>query len=62
MEHIIEPARQGIFYIISLINEFALFPFPGTDIPVVLIAIGVWAIYFLWRWVLAQLFDIEVKK
>lgn len=61
-EHFSSELIVGIRYIISIIRNFALYPFPGTNVPVIGIMIGVWGVYFIWRWFVSQLFDIEVKK
>ena len=61
-EHFSSDLILAIRSIINIIRNFALYPFPGTDIPVIGIMVGVWGIYFIWRWFISQLFDIEVNK
>lgn len=62
MSQFTQPVAQGIRFILSIVTAFAQYPFPGTDIPILAIGVGAWAIYFFWRWLLAQIFDMETKK
>lgn len=61
-EHIIPAAQDGINAIIAIVMSMASFHFPGTDIPVILVLIAPWGVYFIWKWWLSQIFDIEAKK
>lgn len=44
------------------INTIANIHFPGTNIPVIMIAVGAWGIYFFWKWLMGNMFDVEWKK
>lgn len=62
MSHFIEPLRQAVRFIYETIARFGRINFPGTDLPIFAFIIGGWAIYFFFRWTLAQIFDVETKK
>lgn len=52
----------GINYILSIVVNFAHMTFPGTNVPYIMIPIGVWGIYFIWKFIMGQMFDVEWKK
>lgn len=62
MEHMSGALKQAVRFILSIVNTIAQIHFPGTDIPIILIMGAAWGIYFIWRFLLAQIFDMEAKK
>lgn len=62
METFSENLVAGVRYIMSIITDFATMDFPGTSLPFILIPIGVWGIYFVWKYILGNMFDVEWKK
>ena len=57
-----EELYTAIAYVANIITTFASMTFPGTSIPYIMIPIGVWGIYFVWKVVLGNMFDVEWKK
>lgn len=62
MEHLSNPLAQAVTFLMNTINTFANIHFPGTEIPIIMIAVGAWGIYFIWKWLLGNMFDVEWKK
>lgn len=61
-DHISGALAQAVGFIINIVNTFAQFDFPGTDVPVIVIMAAVWGVYFIWRYLLSRIFDIEAKE
>ena len=61
MSHLDAPVTQGVRFIIWMVTQLAHYPFPGTDIPIIVMILAPWAIYFCWKWVLSRFFDIDAK-
>lgn len=60
VEHMTENTRQGVLFVISIINDFARIPFPGTDIPVAVLVLTPAVIWFIWRKVTVWLYGGEL--
>lgn len=62
MEHLSSGLATAIAFISNTVASLGRITMPGTDLPIIIIGGAVWGIYFIWRWVLSQVFDVEVKK
>lgn len=62
METFSQNLVSAVYYIVDIVTGFATMTFPGTSIPYIMIPAGVWGIYFLWKYVLGNMFDVEWKK
>lgn len=62
MENVGLPLTQAVYYVLSIITDFASMSFPGTNIPYLMIPLGAWGIYYIWKYVLGNMFDVEWRK
>lgn len=57
-----ENLAGAVRWIYNMVATFGRINFPGTNIHILTLIVGSWAIYYFYRWLLAQIFDVEVKK
>jgi len=62
MQSVSTGLARAISYVMSIIYDFANMTFPGTSLKYIHIPMALFAIYFAWRWILGNMFDVEWKK
>lgn len=62
MENFSDNLVSAVYNVINIVTYFARMNFPGTNIPYIMIPVGVWGIYFVWKFILGNMFDVEWKK